>query len=665
MNTWRREVSPPKSVLTLSVVVAALLVPLLMLLGQYKRQWTPLERQYLLTYLFTDEAGTGQYRLLTVRYPTGRRMALDGDIIPAAATSGIPPQYVIPFALSEQAKHVGARSLEWEWFQQTDRTKLHEWLQQNIYQGQSVGDLIKRPLEQGAIFLLILLPLAIYHDRKRLRQLKEGQLVRGPELVSRSRFNHTRRANGIGFTTADQPGLWERLLGRKSEGSMVRVPRHEENKHVLLMGDSGSGKTSLIRQILLQLRARGDTAVVFDSTLAFTSQFYDPAHRDRILNPVDERMAYWTPSDEVRYVPEALTLAESLFPEPPNQDPFFVQAAQRIFARLLRYRPSPEDLARWMSHWEEIDRRVAGTEVVAMLERSAAPQRAAVQSTFNMVAAALRLLPSEDQAQGRWSAAEWARERQGWLFLTSTPMVAKQILPLTSLWLDSLLLRLMTLAEGGSRAVWIILDELASLQKLPQLAKAITVGRNFNLRLVVGFQGRSQIEAVYGLQTETMLSQPKTKIFLRTSEPRAAEWISQAIGDVEIERLKESRTDNIPVFFAGKRKSKTYHLERRVERLALASEITGLPDHSGYLKLENQVVRVKFPYVEAKRNQPGFVPRPLSEIESLPAPEEQPAAAAPETAHDIKPATSPARRPEQEPQKRQDPHDSKQQVIFD
>lgn len=36
--------------------------------------------------------------------------------------------------------------------------------------------------------------------------------------------------------------------------------------------------------------------------------------------------------------------------------------------------------------------------------------------------------------------------------------------------------------------------------------------------VVLGFQGRSQMEARYGEDAEAMLSQPATKIFLRTSE---------------------------------------------------------------------------------------------------------------------------------------------------
>ena len=70
----------------------------------------------------------------------------------------------------------------------------------------------------------------------------------------------------------------------------------------------------------------------------------------------------------------------------------------------------------------------------------------------------------------------------------------------------------------------------------------MTEARKSNSPLVLGFQGRSQLAKRYGLDAEAMLSQPATKIFLRTSEPDAAKWISQTLGDVETERLKQSRS---------------------------------------------------------------------------------------------------------------------------
>src|SRR6185369_14576722 len=100
----------------------------------------------------------------------------------------------------------------------------------------------------------------------------------------------------------------------------------------------------------------------------------------------------------------------------------------------------------------------------------------------------------------------------------------------------------MNQGQPHSRRTWLVLYELASLQRLPQLHTAITENRKSNNPVVLGFQGRSQLETRYGHDAEAMLSQPATKIFLRTSEPRAARWIAETIGDVETERLRESRS---------------------------------------------------------------------------------------------------------------------------
>ena len=72
----------------------------------------------------------------------------------------------------------------------------------------------------------------------------------------------------------------------------------------------------------------------------------------------------------------------------------------KIFARLLRYRPTPQDLVQWMKNMGEIDRRIAGTELEAMIPKGAAGQRAAVQGTFNQAAAAFQLLPKQEKRQG-------------------------------------------------------------------------------------------------------------------------------------------------------------------------------------------------------------------------------------------------------------------------
>jgi len=245
---------------------------------------------------------------------------------------------------------------------------------------------------------------------------------------------------------------------------------------------------------------------------------------------------------------------------------------------------------------------VRATPYASIIDRQAPAQRSGVLAALNMEADTLKLLPRESETTRWWSAESWARSRRGWLFLTSTPETRTRLVPLTSLWLDMLVLRLMNRGQPGHRPVWFVLDELASLQRLPQLHTAVTENRKSNNPVVLGFQGRSQLETRYGHDAEAMLSQPATKVFLRTSEPHAAKWIADTIGDVEIERMRESRSK-------GQYGQRSFGLERQVEPLVMPSEITGLPSLRGYLKLENLIVRLHFPFVDVPARHPAFVER--------------------------------------------------------
>jgi len=370
--------------------------------------------------------------------------------------------------------------------------------------------------------LLAGLPFAAPKDSARLRELRYGRRLKGPELVTGGTFNNRNHSRGIGFSNYERTPT-EKILGRNRR---VRVPQARESSHFLIMGDTGAGKSALIREMLLQIQDREETAIVYDPEREYTPQFFDPLRGDVILNPLDARVPYWTPGEEARNEPEALTLAASLFPDRPNEQRFFTHGPREIFAHVLTFKPTPHELAEWMSHDEEIDRRVRGTELASLIAETAPAQREGVMAELKMVAKALKLLPRENETKRRWSTVQWSSQRQGWIFLTSTKTTRERLLPLTSLWLDLLVLRLMDEAmiidQATLKTVWFILDELASLQKLPQLHAAITQNRKSNNPVVLGFQGRSQLEVLYGHEAEAMLSQPATKIFLRTSEPRAA-----------------------------------------------------------------------------------------------------------------------------------------------
>jgi type IV secretory pathway TraG/TraD family ATPase VirD4 len=584
-----------RRVWTIAAFFVALLSVVAMWVYRYERVWTPLQRFYLAQYLNSESnfrKATGHYLLLNAVNKNGSHLALDEEVTETGDGG---------YALTDEAVKAGDLRLEWQ-RGQFDNAKMRAYLGHWIYGNQTFMDMAKPALWGGLAVFALGLIVAIPKDRARKRERKEGRRLKGPELVSVREFNRRNRSDGIGFVQQERT-LTQKLLGKVQS---LNLPRRIESSHILIMGDSGTGKSALIRKILIDVEGRGEAAIVYDPALEYTPQFYRPERGDAILNPLDARMPYWSPSDELGHDVEATTLAASLFPDRHNDNPFFVESPRKIFAHLLTFRPEPEELVWWMCHEEEIDKRVKGTEYAAMIDKQAPQQRSGVLASLNMVADAMKLLPREKETSTRWSARTWSTERRGWLFITSTPETRKRLVPLTSLWLDTLVLRLMNQGQTSPFSAWFVLDELASLQKLPQLHTAITENRKSNNPVVLGFQGRSQLEVRYGHEAEAMLSQPATKIFLRTSEPRSAKWISDTIGEQEIERIRESRSSGQ---YPQTRKSKSYNLEREVRPLVMASEITGLRDLHGYLKNGNEVVRMSFPYIELPERQPKFVQR--------------------------------------------------------
>jgi hypothetical protein len=562
---------------------------------------TPLQQWYWVQYLNTKSFPTtrGDYKLLTTVDAQGKQlMAVDADVVPGPM-QGWPP---FPFALTAKARQRGAVTLKVDTVHYTS-VQMNQMLLGRIYDGQTPDDLI-RPAWVGA--LLVLVPgliLAIARHRARQRYHEEERRLKGPQMVTVREFNEWSGTGGINFLTTESRQL-------------LSIPRSLESSHIMIMGDTGAGKSVLQRRVLTQVSERGEAAIVYDPALEYTPQFFNAARGDLVLNPLDARCPYWSPADEVIHEAEALTLATSLFPDKPHENTFFVEGPRKIFAHLLTLKPTPEELVWWMGHEEELDRLVNGTELEAFVYRAAGPQRGGVLGALNMVADSLKLLPRETDAKQRWTTEEWARQKTGWLFLTSTPRFRERLLPLTSLWLDTLVLRLMNQGDPAMRHAWFVLDELASLQRLPQLHTALTENRKSGNPVVIGFQGRSQLEVRYGHEAEAMLSQPATKIFLHTSEPRAAKWISDAIGEVEMERTKE--TVNTGRFFRSAR-SRSYHTERRTEPLVLPSEISGLERLHALVKVDNLVVPFRFPYLAPLKSEPGFIPRasapPVVEIE--------------------------------------------------
>jgi hypothetical protein len=100
-----------------------------------------------------------------------------------------------------------------------------------------------------------------HHMRRNL--CERGRRLKGPQIITVKEFNRWSGANGIGFSTT-------------TRGEMVCIPRSFESSHLMIMGDSGTGKSALQRQLLMQIMERRETTIVYDPALEYTPQFYRP-----------------------------------------------------------------------------------------------------------------------------------------------------------------------------------------------------------------------------------------------------------------------------------------------------------------------------------------------------------------------------------------------------
>jgi len=601
VQQWGRRESiiwPPRGFYyTYGAIFLAFLVAGFLVYVHFNFALSSLQKYYLPYYLRTETAGlthpTSTYQLVYVSDGKSRsRIALDADVRPGETPQG--SGRPLPFVISPGAFARGFRFLMREPIRPYQNKELHAWIARWIYADESLSGIFSTPLYCGIVALILQLPFSIRKDIRRRKELRYGRRLKGPILVSPRRFTNAVGGDGIGITTND-------------DSRPLRVPRNAENKHFLVVGDTGSGKSSIIRQMLYQVADRGDSAIVYDPACEFVKQFYDERRGDIVLNPLDDRMPYWNPSDELRRKAEAKALAVSLYQPEGVTNRFFVEAPQKIFAHLMTYLPTPEQLVSWMSNPAEIDRRIKGTEYWMLIDTKAPHQRTGVLGSLNMSADSFRLLPSREDVSTIWTATKWAENRQGWIFITSRPTMREALRPLISLWIDLLVLRLLNESTQQQKPVWFVIDELASLQRLPQLHTAITENRKSQNPVILGFQGRSQMEARYGDDAEAMLSQPATKIFLRTTEPRAAKWVSDAIGEVEIERLRETH-------YEGSRAGKNFALDRQTEPLVMPSEISGLDDLRGFLKYGNHVARFSFPFIALEEKHPGYLERDMDDL---------------------------------------------------
>jgi type IV secretory pathway TraG/TraD family ATPase VirD4 len=398
----------------------------------------------------------------------------------------------------------------------------------------------------------------------------------------------------------------------------IAVPPEDETKHIKLMGTTGAGKSTILREVLHAALSRGDRAVIADPDGGYLSRFYDPDRGDVILNPFDARSAKWNLLAEIRTNYDVDQLARSLIPDPGgNGDPQWARYARTFFASVVRQAQAVgvEDLAELYriltaATKEEIKLLVGGTPAAPFLEDGNEKMFGGIRSTTTENIKCLDYI--REQTAPSVSVREWIRTGKGVLFL---PYQADQIAALRSIistWMRLAIFQTMAMGEGDHR-LWFAVDELDALGAIDGLPDALARLRKFGGRCALGFQSIAQVSTTYGNgPAQAMVENCGNSLVLRCSASESggtARFASRLIGEREIVRV--NRSVNRGRGGDGKPHESESHSEQyAVESAVMASEIEQLPDLTGYLKFASQPawMRVSFPVYQLPAVAVPFVP---------------------------------------------------------
>ncbi|ENG7912479.1 type IV secretion system DNA-binding domain-containing protein [Acinetobacter baumannii] len=430
------------------------------------------------------------------------------------------------------------------------------------------------------------------------RDVMEDEQLRGAKLVPKEKLNELILNNNDAspYTIAGVP------LRKGTEGT-----------NICFVGAPQSGKSQAIRAMLAQIRKRKKKAIVYDPSGEFTQEFFRPGV-DIILNPFDDRSPNWNIWNEVEEDHHYDSISDALIPITPNGDQFFPPAARRLISDVMRVLGEQDSTKTNKNLYESISlatlqdlhEMLAGTAGATYVDPKTEKTGVNIKMQILNYLTPFRYLKDEGEA---FSIRNWIKEEdESWIFITTKEEQKEAVNPIISLWISVAIKATMSLEAIHEERMWLVIDEMPTLQKMDDLVLSLTNTRKYGLCHIIGLQDFSQCDHRYGKDvTNTIVSTVQTKLILRVTDSVSAERLSKIIGQMEVDEKNMSRSMGVQ----DGRDGDSFYSQRKERNIVMPSEIMNLPNLVGYLKLvgDYPVAKVETTYVPFGKNAVPFVPR--------------------------------------------------------
>lgn len=453
------------------------------------------------------------------------------------------------------------------------------------------------------------LPLVFFYCRRVTSRIKDNEHIRGARLITASEIQS--QSDGTGILP----------IGK------ARISESLSRRHLLIAGQTGSGKSTVLIQHLAAIQRAGRRAIVNDFKGEMVERFYRP-EKDLILNPLDSRGLGWTVFNELQSKPDLIAITGSLIPPPKRGDPFWSAAAQDVLRGVMAYcweynRRTNVDL------WKALTSPIAEIAKMCMatpsgqagytyIQDPSSEQAEGVHAVLMMYVSWLEFAPD-----GPFSLREWARQsRDSVIFITNTEEVSNIMRPYLSLFADLAGKRFLTLPEGAEseKSIYLIMDELGNMQRLPSVKRLLTAGRSKGIVMELGIPDFTSIESVYGREdAHTIINSCGSKLVLNLGDPDAARFFSDLASE---EECWESAT-HYSISESDHRGGENHNRQIRIRKVIMPAEIMRLPVGQGYFMLPGgNPALVQIPWTEANKRRPvnsPFILRPGLSLDELEA----------------------------------------------
>lgn len=332
------------------------------------------------------------------------------------------------------------------------------------------------------------------------------------------------------------------------------VAEPDETKHFKMMGTTGTGKSTAIRELLGGALERGDRMVIADPDSSYLDAFYNPARGDLILSPFDSRAARWDLFGEMHTMHDAEQLSRSLIPDGDDAEAAWRNYGRIFLTSVLRrlHRVKHDDVGELyrlltITPVEDLRDLLADTPAGPYLAPDNGRFFGSVRAVANTYLAALEHVALQT-SQHALSVRAWVRQGRGGggvLFLPYSSNELATLRGLISTWLRLATYETMSQPEGDQR-LWFAIDELDALGQIDGLKDALARLRKFGGRCILGFQSIAQVAGNFGhAESQTIVENCGTTLILRCSASDGggtARFASSLIGEREIIRKDITRT---------------------------------------------------------------------------------------------------------------------------